>query len=367
MAFVLLTVAIGVPALAQTDPTQMSQKELIEYLTQLKRDNIQSTIQDQTDSTIAGPLGNIDYSSLIKESLSSQTVNPEANIILKPPYPQPGETVTASLDDYSSAFFGATITWLLNDQEIPAAKNQREVSFTAGTVGKTEAITAVLTSPDGVQKSFQSLLTPVYLDIILEPQTRVPDFYQGRSLPSHDSSVLATALVYNGDFIDPARLVYSWKINRQAIEGGLVRHRNKVVFTMPRGESAVLTVEVGLAGGGTIASRSIFVPSVYPKLLFYEANPLFGISQLVLGDKQRLSGPSLTVQAEPYYLDSGVYNNPDVTEWKIDRRAVGNQSANPYLISLQRSGLNGISTIEFHVRSLEQISQGAKDSAQISF
>ena len=212
----------------------------------------------------------------------------------------------------------------------------------------------------------RATIKPVYLDVIFEPQTRVPDFYQGRSLPSIGSLVNATALLNVGS-TNNSQFVYTWQINRQVIEGGPIRERNQVSFEMPMGNSAILSLRVTDLNGNVLANRAILLPSVEPRISFYEVSPLFGINQKPFDTNLPLIGNSVTVQAEPYYLDSRVYNDPDIKEWKINNTPSNYTGGNPYQVTLQRAGESGVSRLNFHVRDTTQVLQGAEANIQINF
>jgi hypothetical protein len=206
----------------------------------------------------------------------------------------------------------------------------------------------------------------VYLDIVVEPQTRVPAFYRGRSLPSIGSQINATAIV-NGNQIKPEELLYTWRINNETIEGGTLRSQNSVSFTMPRGKFATLSLEVRKAQGGeTLAKRLLDITNNTPLLHFYEKNILLGFSTKAVGDNLPLIGNELTVRAEPYYLDLRVFNRPDHLEWEIDNTPTANPGGNPYEVTLSQTSLGGSSIIGFHVRDLDQVLQGAQSSFRIT-
>jgi hypothetical protein len=290
--------------------------------------------------------------------------NPAATIVLQPDFPKPGESVTATLSDYQGAAYGASIAWFMNGQEIIDAKNQREVKFTAGSVDVPDNLTVVLTSSASGRIVAEAIITPVYLDIVIEPQTRVPTFYQGRALPSLGSIVNATALI-NGQASND--LVYIWRVDQKVLENGPIRGRNQVSFTTPMGSSVPLHLSVTRPDGTVIARRSILLPSVSPTITFYEVNTLFGINHRAVTRNYNLISQSATIQAEPYYLDSRVFNNPDIKEWKINNRTTPNNSSNPYQITLQRAGATGVTRLEFHVRDLQQVLQGAKETVAINY
>src|SRR5690606_5115072 len=93
-----------------------------------------------------------------------------------------------------------------------------------------------------------------------------------------------------------------------------------------------------------------------PFVRFYEVNTLYGLLPKVVDDLH-LIGNTATVRAEPYYIDSRVYNNPDVRSWKVNNTEVRGGS-NPYELTLQRPGTNGSSRVDFRIQSMTQAIQG---------
>ncbi|MCD5381623.1 MAG: hypothetical protein LR008_03550, partial [Candidatus Pacebacteria bacterium] len=291
-------------------------------------------------------------------------IDSESGIELKPMYPRPGEEVIATLNDYNGASFGSDITWFLDGDVISETKNQRQVVFVAGQSGVSQKIQAVLTKDGGSRQVLANIFTPLYLDLVVEAQTHVPDFYIGRALPSIGSTVNVTALV-DGD-IEVSDLIFTWRINRVVIEGGSLRGRNKVSYTTPRGSNSTLSLEITNLGGRALANRAILVPSVEPTILFYEVSSLFGTKNKAVKKSLPLIGQSIMVRAEPYNLDSNVYNNPSISEWSVDRENVKNTNQNPYDITIQRALESGVASLNFHVRDTQQVLQGAEASIQIN-
>lgn len=306
---------------------------------------------------IAGPVS-------AQSNLSN--INPtEITIDLSPEFPKPGEQVTATLNDYSGGAYGSSVNWIFDGQEITEAKNQRQTTFTAGANGVTQTIEVVLQKTNGSNEVIETSIKPIYLDIIIEPQTRVPDFYLGRALPSIGSTVNATALISGEGFRNPD-LIYTWKVDNKVIEGGALRARNKISFTVPRGSNYTLMLEVTDLTGKIIAKRAILLPSVKPEILFYENNSLFGISTKAISKSFPIVGQSVEIKAEPYYLDSNIYNSPSYHQWKIDG-VVNTNINNPYVVTLQKISDFGSSNLDFEVRDTKQVLQGAEASLQINF
>lgn len=296
----------------------------------------------------------------------NSSIAPQIEITLEPRHPEPGAPFTASINDYLSSLQGSYIMWLLDGEVISGSENKRTVSVTAGAPGETMVLEAVFLTPAGIEVVYDKEIMPSYLDIIIEPQTRVPDFYLGRALPSYNSTINATAVI-NGDVSEAQNLVYHWKLNHNTIGGGPIRGSNQIAFLMPMGKTARLTVEVSRPGGEVLTSKRVNLPSLSPELYFYQDDPLFGVSRIVADPDYLFVGNSITLRAEPYYLDINVYNNPDLIEWEVDNQSTPNSSADPYQITLQKNALSGSAGVSFHVRSLSQVLQGVEDRTRITF
>lgn len=284
---------------------------------------------------------------------------------LQPSLPSPGEVVTVTLNDYGGGGFGSKITWLLDGVEVNNSSNKRSIEVLAGPDGSKSTIEAVLTSPNNGTQIVSHTIRPLYLDLIIEPQTHVPDFYTGRALPSVGSVVNVTALL-SGTSIATSDLIYTWKVGQIVLEGGPLRGQNQISFIAPQGRQFVLSLQVTNLSGVALAKRTMYVPSVAPKLLFYGVNELYGTNHRPVTANYIFVGNSVSILAEPFYLDSKVYNDPDIATWKLNNKEFSSDN-NPYLIDLQRVGFGGNVDLNFHVRSTTNFLQGAEEDIVINF
>ncbi|MCA9367451.1 hypothetical protein KC887_04300 [Candidatus Kaiserbacteria bacterium] len=290
------------------------------------------------------------------------------SLSLDPAFPQPGEEVKVELVDQGSVNYGSAIAWYYDGNLITDAANKRTITVTAGSIGSSKKVQAVLTHPRGTQEVTSAVVKPLYLDIVLEPQTYVPPFYLGRAVPSISSMVNATALINDGSSFNSESHFYRWQVNQKVLENGPLRGGNRVSFEMPWGDKAILILEVTDLQGRTVAQRGIEIVSVAPRIAFYEINSLYGVSSRAIGNNTvPIVGNGLTLRAVPYYLDSRTYNYPDVAEWKLDSIPTNNNSNNPYSITLQGAAEGSQATVGFHVRSLEQVLQGAQNNITVSY
>lgn len=299
------------------------------------------------------------------QDFASDFLGTQNSLVLFPSYPSPQQEFTVSLDDYSGGAFGATIDWIINDTPQTVLQNNRSITLTASEAGTAMQIEAILTKGSRVTERLSQTITPRYLDIIFEPQTHVPGFYQGRPLPSQGSQVNAIALLHNTN-LSPADLIYTWRVGTQVINGGPLRGQNKISFTVPMGRDIPILIEVADTNGELLARRAINLPSVAPELVFYEVNTLYGVRPFSLGSLLFL-GNSATIRAVPYYLDSRVFNQPDVIRWTVDRTEYNRNFGNPYEITLERTAFTGNSILGFQVTDTKNFLQGARSELLISY
>jgi len=104
---------------------------------------------------------------------------------------------------------------------------------------------------------------------------------------------------------------------------------------------------------------------VLPELHFYEVNALYGVETRAIKNNFTLIGNTATIKAEPYYLDSQVFNQPSILDWRINGAKVTNQSGDPYALMLEKTGSAGRATMKFHVRSTIDFLQGAEGEFNI--
>lgn len=291
-------------------------------------------------------------------------INTDLTLEVQPTFPQPGEQVTLTLNDYGGSYYGASLEWYSNDTLIVGATNKRSVIVTAPSIGEKVAVSVVLKSSGGLSASVKQIIAPIYSDIIVEPQTHVPGFYKGRALPSAGSTVNLTALLSDGGSLG-TDFVYTWSVNEDMLEDGPLRGRDKISFVAPQDKELFISLQVARPSGDIIANRSIYIASMRPELHFYEVNALYGVETRAIKKDFTMIGNSATIKAEPYYLDSQVFNRPDLLEWKINSARVPNQSGNPYELMLEKTGTAGKARMEFHVRSTLDFLQGTRGEFNI--
>ncbi|MEY2665396.1 MAG: hypothetical protein RLZZ480_501 [Candidatus Parcubacteria bacterium] len=293
------------------------------------------------------------------DNLSSSFIGSELSIESDPMVPQPGAEVTLSINDYGSDFYGANLQWYKNNEPIPDSLNSRSITITAPGVGSSDTISLVLTAGDGRTTTLKKIFAPVYADIIVEPETHVPGFYKGRALPSPGSKVNLTVLLNNGSMMGN-NFIYTWRVNEEVLEAGPIRNRNQISFITPQDSEFIVSVQVTAPNGDIVANRSISISSVMPSLYYYEVNALYGVEQKPISDTFYMIANSTTFRAEPYYLSSTVFNNPEIFEWTLNGQLSQNPSNDPYELTLEKTGSTKHTEVDLHIRSTTDLLQGAR-------
>lgn len=279
-----------------------------------------------------------------------------------PQSPEPGEVVQVEIGNFVSALQGSQITWRLDGTIIESAQNQSSLEFTAGPVNQSSRVTVEMETVDGQTLRVDNTITPRYVDIIIEPQTHVPEFYTGRALPSTGSQVNATALINGRAATD---FVYVWRLNDSNIGGQGGRGQYTTNFEMPLDRAPVLSLDVLTLDGNLYARKVIALRNTQPFVRFYEVHSLYGLSNNAY-ESLILSGNNATLRAAPYYLDSRVYNQAENAAWQIGNQTVI-ASGNPYELTIERSAAGGRSSVSFKVQSTTKLLQGVSGSIPVFF
>lgn len=287
-------------------------------------------------------------------------------IVLDPQYPNPDEQVTATIDDYSMNNTGAVITWYFDGLSAPAVNNLRTITFTAPAVGTTMNVVARLTFPDGRTVESKRIITPLYLDFIIEPQTYTPAFYQGRALPTKGSLVYINALLQTQDGpVDSSKYSYTWTLNNKSVYGGARYGNSWAAITVPHGSASIVTIAVQDSSGTTVARKLFALPAVNVEIQFYEISTLFGLGTKAVTDSVILTGNSTSIKAVPYYLDTRAVSSNLFTEWRINNQKAQTGNNDPFEINLT-GGVSGNAVVSFKLNNLNELLQSDERSFRVT-
>lgn len=288
-------------------------------------------------------------------------------LLAEPSFPAPHTETVLSIDDYSINTVGSTITWYVNNVEQTQSRNERSIKITTGDLGKSTNVRVVLSRSNGPSISASLSLVPTQVDIILESNTHVPQFYKGRALPTRDSMMRATAVVHDGTTNPDSSYVYQWSLDSTVLQGGQTKGKRTISIEMPHYDDVLLFVEVFKSTGELIGKGVARLLATEPELHFYENSPLRGLSERELMSPFYLIGEEVTIYGEPYFIDAPMNETSAEFAWKIDYEPALHDASIPNALTLRKVGGAGESTIDFSVVTRSGIPQFVQKTFQLIF
>lgn len=289
-----------------------------------------------------------------------------ATLKFVPLFPKPEETVTVSLDAYSMDTAGAQIAWYFDNTELTTFKNARSITILAPSLGVTGRVRAVITKQGYLPLSVSENITPAQVDIILEAQTYVPQFYQGRALPSKNAPLRAIAVINDGSGRMASEYSYEWKYNQNVLLGGAVRGQQSILFPMAQFQDDYLTVTAINAQGVSVGEASMTLVPADLDLQFYENIPLRGESRHAANNPFTLVGDETTFYAEPYFAHTDATFGGLTFIWNISGQKV-TSPIDPHAITVRRVGVSGQNILNLSIYTTETIPQYINKALSLTF
>lgn len=290
-------------------------------------------------------------------------------LALKPEFPEPHEMVEVTFSDYGTQVSDYTIMWYIDGVEQKNFKNLRSITIDAGSLGNTKQVRASLVKANAPTLHTSLAITPIYIDIILESDTYVPRFYKGRSLPSNDANMRATAVVHTGAYIPAYPLSYTWSMGETIFGGGGIKNASALTFTLPFFQNGPLQLDIFDSRGIHLGKKYVFIAEQKPTLLFYEFSPLKGLSHRALDTTTHHTEQETTIYGEPYFFKNpNLHTSNTKTEWKIGSTIVQNTSTPKNAITLHQSEGARDAHVELALTTLNvRVPQTVRESFTVIF
>ncbi|MBI5005259.1 MAG: hypothetical protein HZC03_01505 [Candidatus Lloydbacteria bacterium] len=288
--------------------------------------------------------------------------------------PEPFEKITARAESVRYDVNRIRIQWLINGKQTSSGIGNTSVTFETGDVGTATNVRMVAeVSPLGIVLQTINVV-PASIDLLWQSNVYVPPFYRGKALASSAAELKVVAIpnvFKQGKKIPAKELVYHWKLSDKTLVSQSGYGKDAIIITGARiyGDAEV-SVEVSSLDGSIMAKKFLRIPSVDPKLVFYENHPLEGVRYAhALNGEFNLSGKEVVVRAEPYFFSNFSTLN---YEWFLNNQTieVAREKWND-LILRQEGGAGGVSKIDLSVQNGEntrgRILQNAAAALLISF
>ncbi|HEX2792303.1 MAG TPA: hypothetical protein VHO23_01125 [Candidatus Paceibacterota bacterium] len=254
---------------------------------------------------------------------------------ISPQYPRPYQTVTIAPISTLIDLSASTVTVSANGTVVGKGSGAQKVNVTLGGPGTRTAVRITVTDPGGSTYTEDLSIRPADAALIVEPSTTVHPFYQGGSLVASEGSLRVIALpdirTAPGTRINPASLVYTWKLGDQVLQAqsGVGKSTLQAVAP-PRYRDALLTLTVATVDNAIVAQTSTSIAASEPVVRIYERDPLLGpLFNRAISGTFVMSEDEQAFRAVPYFFASApaiawsVNNAPSGADKDITLRASG--------------------------------------------
>lgn len=259
-------------------------------------------------------------------------------IVFDPPFPVPGQSVTAQALLSGVEPSTATFRWMLNEKVVAAAsgKGKETLTFQLGAAPRT-TIDVVVTTPGGVELSSTKALTPRGATIVWWTDTSVPVWFLGKAIPSTASNVTVLAVPGPGFGEKPETLLYSWNVNVEPQPGVSGIGRNRFTLKTSQVEDVIHQVTVRISNANqTIAQEAAaLIPTRAAELLVY-ALPATGGTDAsgtlsVFGGN---AGETYDFIAVPFFFRPDQLKNLKYV-WRVNDKAIEGDFTDPDILTLK--------------------------------
>ena len=261
------------------------------------------------------------------------------DIKMSPENPSPNQSVFLSVSALEFNMDLSNISWTVDGKLKDAGVGKKNISLIAPANGKSVTVLVKIVPNIGGTLQSSILISPSELDLIWEASdSYVPPFYRGKALPISQSEIKVAAIPNirssTGSSKPASAFAYTWRKDGKNMpaNGGFGKSSfnftNQILDKQNR-------VEVSVTDGTKTADGSIIITPFMPEVLFYEEYSLEGVQyQSSLGAVKEVSGPRITVVAEPYFLSKNFKTNTDIkTIWKLNNQEAKTTKKNTLTIN----------------------------------
>ncbi len=295
----------------------------------------------------------------------------QATITTSPEIPSPYEPVTITISSYSFDVNTAMITWTVAGKKFISGMGIKKISIPSGGAGGVIPVRVKADTASGESVELSATIVPQSLDLVWEtPESYVPLFYEGKSLPGEGATVKVVALPSmneKGKQISPENLSYSWYVNDEYDDNASGYGRQSANFMLNYLDDRTDIKVRAESPNGSVAEKTttIYPHEVMPLLYTYDY--LFGSNFAQLLNRRLETTNDTVISLEPFYLSTkGALKNSVSYNWSLDGLPVTAQ--NDTLLALSpKSDSVGTRSLSVEVFNSKRILQKAEAALEIIF
>ena len=296
-------------------------------------------------------------------------------ISVVPPYPDPNENISVSLNSYLYNLDSVSISWSVNGKIITSGIGKKSFFTTAPDAGKEATVSATITLPDGITMEIKTVIKPSVMILLWQSNddSYTPPFYKGKALPTPDSEVKVVAMpeIRTGSgLIDSKNMTYAWKKDYTNNVDGSGYGKNFFLFTNDYLENSNnISVTASTLDQKYSNQAYINIGTTEPKILFYKRDNNVGtVWEKILMTSHRIQGPEI-VEAAPYFISPKYLQSPTlIWRWFINDSLVSLSGPKKNLMPIQAMiGVSGTSKLRLEVENRNKIFQTTNKEINIEF
>lgn len=249
------------------------------------------------------------FSLCIITTIHTAYAEAQVSVSLIPRNPVPYSSVLLRLSSYSFNINTAQITWKSNNQTILSGQGEGELTIQTGGIGEESIINVVIETKTGIRIEKKIKITPESVSIIYEtPESSVPLFYEGLSLPSDQATVRFTALPQiseNGSILPAKNISFAWYVNDTLLKkvSGIGKQSANIPLDMLTESTSVKVVARG--ENDSVAEKTIYIFPHNVMPLFYTHNEVLGTNYAQAYTRRFQTTKDFIISLEPYYVSQG--------------------------------------------------------------
>ncbi len=315
------------------------------------------------------------FSTFSATALAQSIPGAGVNVAVQPQNPRAFQAVTITLESFSTDLNQADIKWYLNGTLKREGRAVKTFEVKAGDIGTTLTVEAVVNTKNMGTVRKKVVIAPSEVDIIEQADSFVPPFYKGKALASTEGNVTLIALplfiTSSGKKISSNDIVFKWKRNGSVLpdESGL--GRNSITVKVPYIKEAVVKFEVEASApeNNLFAKETHFVQPENPQIIFYENNPLLGITlNKALTGTFNLNKNEVTILGYFFGFKKNIIQDENADfRWRISGADASPTEGKRNTITLRRpEGAKGVSVVSLSIENTKRIFESTSESLRIN-
>ncbi len=296
------------------------------------------------------------------------------NVSIQPRNPKAFQTITISLESFSTDLNQANIKWYLNGSLQKEGRAMKNFTAETGSLGSVLTAEVVIDTKNLGVITKKVTVIPAEVEIIGQADSFVPPFYKGKVLASTEGYQTLIAIpsfvTKSGRKISPNDIVFKWERNGSVLSDDSGLGRSLITVKVPYIKEAVekFEVEVSAPEHNLNATEIYFVSPENPQIVFYENNPLLGVMfNRALNETLNLNKDEIAIIAYPFAFNKGVITSADSNfSWKINNNKVS-PTGKRNIITLRRpTDSKGVSSVSLSIENSKRVFESAYQSLRIN-